>query len=347
MLGICIQSVVPPAMRPHAGALFGVAIAVGGFVGSLFLGGIDRRFGIVGSFVALVVPGVIGGLFLRSAGKLVMADLDRMIDETIEEEEIRQRTAAGHHLPMLAARGVDFSYGQVQVLFDVDFTVDDGEMVALLGTNGAGKSTLLKVISGIGLPSAGSVRYRGAEITYLDAERRLRLGITQIPGGRAVFGPMSVVENLRVFGHTIRKDAKAMDAAIERSFDAFPRLAERRNQKAVTLSGGEQQMLGLSKALMLRPRLLLIDELSLGLAPIIVGQLLDMVSEINRDGTAVVLVEQSVNIALGLVEHAYFMEKGEIRFDGPSADLLARGDLLRAVFLGTGPSGEAPVGERR
>ena len=221
-----------------------------------------------------------------------------MIDEVLEDEEIRRITSDGGHLPMLACRHIDFSYGQLQVLFDVDFTVDDGEMVALLGTNGAGKSTLLKVISGIGLPSAGSVRYRGADITYLDAERRLRLGITQIPGGRAVFGPMTVVENLRVFGYTLGRDRKAVDAAIDRCFEAFPRLAERRNQNASTLSGGEQQMLGLGKALILRPALLLIDELSLGLAPVIVGQLLDMVRQINADGTAVVLVEQSVNIAL-------------------------------------------------
>jgi ABC-type branched-subunit amino acid transport system ATPase component len=219
------------------------------------------------------------------------------------------------------------------VLFDVDFSVDDGEMVALLGTNGAGKSTLLKVISGIGLPTRGSVRYRGQEITYLDAERRLRLGITQIPGGRAVFGPMTVVENLRSYGYTMAGDKRAVDRAIETCFDAFPRLHERRNSLASTLSGGEQQMLGLSKGLMLRPRLLLIDELSLGLAPVIVGQLLEMVRRINADGTAVVLVEQSVNIALNLVDHAYFMEKGEMRFDGRADDLLARDDLLRAVFL--------------
>ena len=168
---------------------------------------------------------------------------------------------------------------------------------------------------------------------FLDAERRLRLGITQIPGGRAVFGPMTVIDNLRAFGTTVRRDRAALDASIDRCFDAFPRLAERRNQLASTLSGGEQQMLGLSKALILKPRLLLIDELSLGLAPVIVGQLLDMVRQINADGTAVVLVEQSVNIALGLADHAYFMEKGEVRFDGRSTDLLARDDLLRAVFL--------------
>jgi ABC-type branched-subunit amino acid transport system ATPase component len=256
-----------------------------------------------------------------------------MIDEVLEEEEIKRITASGTHLPMLAARGIDFSYGQLQVLFDVNFTVDDGEMVALLGTNGAGKSTLLKVISGIGLPSKGSVRFRGQEITYLDAERRLRLGITQIPGGRAVFGPMTVAENLRSYGFSLDVSRRQLNEAIDLCFAAFPRLYERRTSLASTLSGGEQQMLGLSKALMLEPKLLVIDELSLGLAPVIVGQLLEMVKQINASGTAVVLVEQSVNIALNLVDHAHFMEKGEMRFDGKAADLLARDDLLRAVFL--------------
>jgi ABC-type branched-subunit amino acid transport system ATPase component len=332
-LSIALLSVIPSGMRPHAAALIGIAVAVGGFAGAVILGGIDSQYGIVGTMVSLVIPGVVGSFILRSAAPLVPVDLDRMIDETLEDEEIKQITASGKRLPMLSCRNVNFSYGHVQVLFGVDFTVEDGELVALLGTNGAGKSTLLKVVSGIGLPTAGSVRFRGADITYLDAERRLRLGITQIPGGRAVFGPMTVVENLRVFGHTIGGNRGAIERAIEESFEAFPRLAERRDQKASTLSGGEQQMLGLAKALMLRPKLLLVDELSLGLAPVIVGQLLDMVKRINEDGTAVVLVEQSVNIALNLVEHAYFMEKGEIRFDGRAADLLKRDDLLRAVFL--------------
>jgi ABC-type branched-subunit amino acid transport system ATPase component len=148
-----------------------------------------------------------------------------------------------------------------------------------------------------------------------------------------VFGPLSVVDNLRGFGHTLHRSGRDLDAGLDRCFDAFPRLGERRNQLASTLSGGEQQMLGLSKALLLQPRLLLIDELSLGLAPIVVEQLLAMVREINDAGTAVVLVEQSVNIALALVHHAYFMEKGEIRFDGAADELLARDDLLRAVFL--------------
>ncbi|MBK5306147.1 MAG: MFS transporter [Frankiaceae bacterium] len=333
-LGIALLSVVPARMRPHASALYGIFLGgVGGIAGALLLGSVSNRYGLTGAMVSLLVPGVLGSLLLRNCGKYVGPDLDRMIDEVLEDEEIKRITASGGRLPMLSCRGIDFSYGPLQVLFDVDFTVDDGEMVALLGTNGAGKSTLLKVISGIGLPTAGSVRYRGQDITYLDAERRTRLGITQIPGGRAVFGPLTVVENLRSYGYSLGKGRRGLDSLMDECFEAFPRLAERRNSLASTLSGGEQQMLGLSKALVMKPRLLVIDELSLGLAPVIIEQLLVMVRQINATGTAVVLVEQSVNIALSLVEHAYFMEKGEMRFDGAAADLLARDDLLRAVFL--------------
>ena len=333
-LFIAILSIVPARMRPHASALVGIfSGGVGGLAGAVLLGGIADRYGTGGALVSLLVPGVLGALLLRRAAPTVQNDMDRMIDEVLESEQLTQIRASGGHLPMLSCKGIDFSYGQLQVLFDVDFTVDDGEMVALLGTNGAGKSTLLKVISGIGLPQSGNVRYRGQDITYLDAERRTKLGITQIPGGRAVFGPLTVMENLRAYGYSIGKERKNLDALIDECLDAFPRLAERRNSLAAQLSGGEQQMLGLSKALIMRPRVLVIDELSLGLAPIIVGQLLEMVRRINATGTAVVLVEQSVNIALNLVEHAYFMEKGEMRFDGPARELLERDDLLRAVFL--------------
>jgi ABC-type branched-subunit amino acid transport system ATPase component/sugar phosphate permease len=333
-LGIVVLSVVPSHMRPHLAALQGIFLAgVGGIAGAILLGGMQSRYGTAGAIFSLAIPGVLGALLILRAGKHVQADLDRMIDEVLEDEQLRTLKASGGHVPMLSCKGVDFSYGQLQVLFDVDFTVDDGEMVALLGTNGAGKSTLLKVISGIGLPQAGSVRYRGQDITYLDAERRARLGITQVPGGRAVFGPLTVVENLRSYGYTLGLRKRELDGLIDECFEAFPRLHERRSSLAAQLSGGEQQMLGVSKALIMKPRLLIIDELSLGLAPVIVAQLLDMVRRINSTGTAVVLVEQSVNIALSLVEHAYFMEKGEMRFDGAAADLLARDDLLRAVFL--------------
>jgi ABC-type branched-subunit amino acid transport system ATPase component/MFS family permease len=333
-LNVILMSVVHPHMRAHASALAGIAFAaVGGLGGLLLLGGVDRRYGIGGAMVALAIPGTIAILLLRSIRNTVDADLDRLIDEVIEDEAIAAMTAAGHHLPLLSCRHIDYAYGQLQVLFDVNFTVDDGEMVALLGTNGAGKSTLLRAISGLGLPTAGHVHFRGADITFLDAERRVALGITQVPGGRAVFGPLSVVDNLRVYGHSLGRNTAAIDRGIEATLEAFPRLAERRNQPAAVLSGGEQQMLALGKAFLLEPRLLLIDELSLGLAPKVVSELLEMVRRINARGTAIVLVEQSVNIALSLVDHAYFMEKGEIRFDGRARDLLGRRDLLRSVFL--------------
>lgn len=328
-----LLSVVDARWRAHLSAVLGIFLSGGGIFGAFFLGGIDQRFGIAGAMVALIIPGVAGSLIIGTARRFVNSDIDRLINQVVEEEEIDRIRSAGGHLPMLACRKIDFAYGKLQVLFDVDFTVDEGEMVALLGVNGAGKSTLLKVVSGIGLPTKGSVRFQGQDVTYLDAERRLRLGITQVPGGRAVFPPLSVVDNMRVYGYALGKNGETIDAAIDRCFEAFPRLAERRNNLAGTLSGGEQQMLGLCKALILKPRLLLIDELSLGLAPVIVGQLLDMVRDINASGTAVVLVEQSVNIALSVARHAYFMERGEIRFDGSSDELLERGDLLRAVFL--------------
>ena len=337
-------SIVRAQMRPHAAALAGVFVyGVGGIGGSVVLGGLDVRYGVVGSVAAVLGVGVFSSLALNSVRRHIDRDLDRTVAEVVEEEELQRLQRSGARLPMLACRRIDFSYGQLQVLFGVDFTVDDGEMVALLGTNGAGKSTLLRVVSGLGLPGRGSVRYRGADITYLDCERRLRLGITQIPGGRAVFGPLSVVENLRVFAHGCGRQRRDVERGIDTAFAAFPRLAERRHQPASTLSGGEQQMLGLAKALILKPRLLLIDELSLGLAPKVVSELMGTVRAINRSGVAVVLVEQSANLALSLVEHAYFMERGQIRFDGRASDLVQHTDLVRSVFLDGASGASGPT----
>lgn len=333
-LNMVTLSIVPPQMRPHASALLGIFLAaVGGFAGLLLLSGIDRRYGTGGAIASLALPGVISSLVLLTARKTINADLDRMLRDVIEEEELAALAERGTKLPMLACRRINFSYAQLQVLFDVEFAVDEGEMVALLGTNGAGKSTLLRVISGLGLPSSGMVRFDGADITYLDAERRVRLGISQVPGGRGVFGPLSVLDNLRVFGYTHGRDKRRLALGVDEVFAAFPQLATRRDQPASTLSGGEQQMLALGRAFILKPRLLLIDELSLGLAPVIVTDLLSMVRRINQAGASIVLVEQSVNIALSVVEHAYFMEKGQIRFDGRASELLERRDLLRSVFL--------------
>ena len=299
----------------------------------LTLDTIGTRFGAAWGLVTSAALILLAARRVNTVLRDAPRELDTIVTSIVEEESLRAIVSQGTHVPLLSCRAIDFSYGQLQVLFGVDFTVDDGEMVALLGTNGAGKSTLLRVISGLGLPTSGTVRLRGTDISFAGTDRRVALGISQIPGGKAVFGPMSVAENLAVYGYSLGRDKAAVSRGIEATFETFPRLAERRNQMASTLSGGEQQMLALGKAFILRPHLLLIDELSLGLAPIIVGELLTMVRQINSGGTAVVLVEQSVNIALALVQHAYFMEKGQIRYDGPAAELVERPDLLRSVFL--------------
>jgi branched-chain amino acid transport system ATP-binding protein len=219
------------------------------------------------------------------------------------------------------------------VLFDVNLDVNEGEVVALLGTNGAGKSTLLRAVCGLGHPNRGSIRFAGNDITYLEAEQILALGVGMMPGGRAVFPGMSVSENLYAGGFAFRKDRARLQRDISQVEEWFPILGQRRNQAASTLSGGEQQMLALAKAFLTRPRLLCMDELSLGLAPTVVEQLFAIVREIHAQGTTVLIVEQSVNVALALATTAVFMEKGQVRYTGPAADLLDRPDLLRSVFL--------------
>ena len=233
----------------------------------------------------------------------------------------------------LEVRGLDFSYGRLQVLFDVSIDVDDGEVVALLGTNGAGKSTLLRAVCGLDLPDRGTVRCFGEDVTRLSAEARVARGIIQVPGGRSTFPSLTVLENLRTGGYRYRRDKARLDAAVEEVLGHFPVLAERKDQAAGTLSGGEQQMVALGRAFIADPKLLLIDELSLGLAPVIVEQLLGIVRAFSARGTTLVLVEQSVNVALSIATTAYFMERGEVRFGGPATDLLDRPDLLRSVFL--------------
>ncbi|MDQ3756749.1 MAG: ATP-binding cassette domain-containing protein [Actinomycetota bacterium] len=234
---------------------------------------------------------------------------------------------------LLSCKGVDMAYGPVQILFGVDFEVYPGEIVALLGTNGAGKSTLLKGICGLVKPTAGRVEFDGDDITDLSADLTTRRGIALMPGGKGVFPTLSVTENLRLASWLIREDKERVEAARRHVFDLFPVLEERQEQLAGDLSGGEQQMLALGGALMTQPQLLMIDELSLGLAPTVVSRLLDVVREIHRQGTTIVIVEQSVNVALNLAQRAVFMEKGEVRFEGDAVELLERPDILRSVFI--------------
>ncbi len=235
---------------------------------------------------------------------------------------------------ILEARGVSYSYGSVQVLFDVDMRVEEGEVVALLGPNGVGKTTMLRALSGLARPSSGQVLLDGADVTRLGASRRVPLGLSEIVGGQAVFGSMTIAENLRMYGFTLGRDKAAVDAGTEAAFEVFPRLSERRNQLASTLSGGEQQMLGLSKALMLKPKVLLVDEFSLGLAPVVVGELMSLVRRLNAEGTAILLVEQSVNVALSLAHRVYFMEKGRVVHEGLASELRERPDLVAELTLG-------------
>ena len=233
---------------------------------------------------------------------------------------------------LISAHGVDVSYGRLQVLFGAELAVRPGEIVALLGTNGAGKSTLLRAMCGL-VPSRGSIRLGDRDLSGASAEQIVRAGVALMPGGKAVFPTLTVDEHLRLATWTFRSDKDRISADIAEVTALFPILAERHDQLAGDLSGGEQQQLALATTLLLRPEVLLIDELSLGLAPMVVGALCDVVRQLNATGITVVVVEQSVNVALTLAERAVFMEKGRVRFEGPTRELLDRPDILRSVFL--------------
>ncbi|HEX4822580.1 MAG TPA: ATP-binding cassette domain-containing protein [Acidimicrobiales bacterium] len=251
-------------------------------------------------------------------------------------------------MSFLEVQDLDAAYGQVQILFGLSLEIEEGEIVALLGTNGAGKSTLFKCITGL-LPAArGKVIFDGTDVTSMATNDIADRGIVMMPGGRSVFPTLTVLENLGLASWLKRKDKSAVRDAEERVLSLFPRLRERTTTMAGNLSGGEQQMLAIAQALIPDPKLLLIDELSLGLAPTIVGQLIDVVHQIHETGLTVVVVEQSVNVALKLAERAVFMEKGEFRFSGATKELLDRPDILRSVFIqganaGGPPSTPAPA----
>jgi len=248
--------------------------------------------------------------------------------------------------PLLRVEGVDAAYGPVQILFGLDVDVDEGEIVALLGTNGAGKSTLFKCITGLLPPSRGSIRFRGDELVGRPTDEIAEMGVVMMPGGKSVFPTLTVRENLRLASWLKRRDKQAVQDAEDRIVELFPRLGERIDQLAGNLSGGEQQMLAVGQALVPDPQLLLIDELSLGLAPTIVGQLIEVVKQVHAQGLTVVVVEQSINVALTLAERAVFMEKGEFRFTGSTSELLERPDILRSVFISGGAPSEATSGSK-
>ena len=327
-LGAAVSDSSETEMATACGLAF-VVLSAGGAIGILAATTIDRRFG---TAMALAVVGI-PAAFAAIVNLAVPTDATERIGAAqpwVDEGSLVSSAVAA---PLIELRNIDVFYGAIQVLFGVNLTINHGEIVALLGTNGAGKSTALKVIAGQVLPRSGVVLLEGTNITALSAERRVPLGLAQIPGGRAVFGSLTVIENLELFASSLGGDKAAVKRGIEKTFVAFPRLEQHRHRDAETLSGGEQQMLALGKALLLQPRLLCVDELSLGLAPSAVADLLDLVRSIHADGTTIVLVEQSVNVALSIADRAIFMEKGEVRFDGPAHELNERSDLLRSVFL--------------
>jgi len=243
--------------------------------------------------------------------------------------------------PRLRIRGLDAGYGRVQVLFGLDLDVAPGEVVAVLGANGAGKTTLLRAISGLLAPTAGTIALDGDDLARFGAEARARRGIVQVRGAD-VFPGLTVDENLRaaVVAHpSARRDAAAR---IEHVYEVFPALAAHRKQDAASLSGGEQQMVALGSALLFEPSVLLVDELSLGLAPLVVQRLLDVLSDLRDGGQAMVVVEQSLAVAARLTERVVFVEKGAIRFDGAPGALADDDELARAVFLGGPANGAQP-----
>ena len=241
---------------------------------------------------------------------------------------------------LLRCSEVNAAYGQLQVLFGIDLVVHQGDLVALLGTNGAGKSSLLRSLTGLLPASRGTITFAGDNITRWSTERIVANGLSMMPGGRGIFPSLTVEENLRVAAWPMRRDKAMATSARRRATELFPILASRSSQVAGELSGGEQQMLSLSMAFLVRPRLLCIDELSLGLAPTVVATLVDAVREFHRQGTTIVIVEQSVSVALLLAERATFLEKGQVRFSGETDQLLGRPDLLRSIFIGGSDSAE-------
>jgi branched-chain amino acid transport system permease protein len=300
------------AIASGAGVLALLLLVPGG-LGELLYRGRDRLLRLIAARRSVVVPSLIADIGVDTPEPVAPSTDDAPA--------------------LLRVRGLDAGYDRVQVLFGVDFTVHEGEVVALLGTNGAGKSTLLRAISGLLTPSGGTVTFDGADITGMTAERVAALGLAQVPGGRGVFASLTVEDNLRVAGWLRRGDPAGLARATEKVLELFPVLRQRWQTPAGDLSGGEQQMLSLGQAFVTRPRLLLIDELSLGLAPTIVDQLLEIVTAMRSDGVTIVLVEQSVTTAFRVAERAVFMEKGQPRYEGPIAELLDRPDIVRAVFL--------------
>ena len=336
MVSPVMQAIVPYRLRGSGTALITLYIFfIGGTGGGLISFMFADSWGPRVTTLVLTIPSaVLGGWIMYRGARHVRHDLSLNVQELFDEQDEQRRTSGDGEVPALQLNNIDFSYGPIQVLFDVAFEVKKGETLALLGTNGAGKSTILRVISGLGIPQRGVVRLGGRTVTYTSPQLRSRLGIQQLPGGKGVFSDMTVRQNLVMGSYIHRHDSVDVERRIASVLELFPDLERRQGQRASSMSGGQQQMLALARVLLHEPEILLIDELSLGLAPTVVQDLLELIERLQERGQTIILVEQSLNVALSIADRAIFLEKGEVRFAGSAQELLERDDLARAVFLG-------------
>ena len=235
-------------------------------------------------------------------------------------------------MSMLKVENLSVHYGMIQAVRDVSFEVNEGEVVSLIGANGAGKTSILRTISGLVRPSAGKIKFLGQEIQKVPAQKIVAAGLSQVPEGRHVFPGLTVMENLEM-GAFLKKDREENQANLKKVFSRFPRLEERKNQDAATLSGGEQQMLAMGRALMSTPKLLLLDEPSMGLAPIFIQEIFDIIQDIQKQGTTVLLIEQNANKALSIADRGYVLETGKVVLTGTGKELLAS-EEVRKAYLG-------------
>jgi len=307
---------------------------------------VGLKMGLVQSIVVFMPFSLVAALLHLAAASSVTRDIRAARAASLAEQESMQAKAERQN-KILVCRDLDVLIDEVQILSHVDLDVREGEIVALVGTNGAGKSTLLRTICGLQPASNGAIFFDGNDCTFMPTHQSAREGVVYMPGGQGVFPLMSVRDNLTSAAWMSRKDKGAVEEGIERVLDMFPRLRERLDALAGSMSGGEQQMLAVGQAFLMRPKLLMIDELSLGLAPAVVQQLLDTLRAMRDEGITVILVEQSLNVALTVADRAVFMEKGEIKFDGPVEQLLARPDLVRSVFMGGAGGGAVTASRKR
>lgn len=235
-------------------------------------------------------------------------------------------------MSLLEIKNLQVNYGMIQAIKDVDFHVEEGEVVALIGANGAGKTTILQTVSGLLTPVHGSIFFDGTDITKIPGHKIVSMGMAHVPEGRRVFANLSVLQNLKMGAFT-RKDKKEIDDSLQYIFSHFPRLEERKKQLAGTLSGGEQQMLAMGRALMSNPRIILMDEPSMGLSPIFVNEIFDIIQTVSKSGTTVLLVEQNAKKALSIADRAYVLETGKIVMEGKASELLDNEDIKKA-YLG-------------